>query len=108
MNLHTNLYNLKVIVTDKAGNTAEATVDTERFNTAPVITPTITKDITVASNPLNSTSWIQIAANATDSDGDKLTIRIYFGTVASNNLNSSHLVSSQTNASSRHNTNKEE
>ena len=70
-------YNLRVTVTDKAGNqaTSNATQTTQTANSGPVL----------ASVTLNSktTSSITIAARATDADGDNLTYMLYTGTSSS-------------------------
>jgi len=101
-------YFYKIAITD-----GKQTVHTEGefttvANNAPKITPTITRDITVnESDPTKSTSWIQVAAEVTDADNDKLDIKIYLGTVAEENLGEEDLLDSINNAESRNNINKE-
>lgn len=68
-------YNIKVVVTDKAGNRNESnviTVKTQLGNRAPVISST-----TLDSKTTNS---ITIKAKATDANGDKITYELYTST----------------------------
>ena len=67
-------YNLRVIVTDKAGKTSNktATQKTVTANVAPVISSTAFSSKT--------TSSIKVTARATDANGDKLTYRLYTST----------------------------
>ena len=65
-------YNLRVIVTDKAGKTSNKTVNQTTVDAGPALTTSSLKSKT--------TNSITISARATDGDGDKLTYRLYTST----------------------------
>ncbi|MCI9365583.1 MAG: hypothetical protein HFJ54_03005 [Clostridia bacterium] len=85
----TTIYYYKIIVSDRYSNIDSGIRET---NNAPKITATVTKDIMVAENPLDSKSWIQIDTNITDTENDKLDVKIYFGTVESEKLGENDLI----------------
>ena len=70
-------YYLRVIATDAAGNTKTSSVVSRTLNVPPTIA-----SVSVSNKTTNS---ITIAARSTDSDGDRLTYKLYTGP-SSNNL----------------------
>ena len=101
----TKVYYYKVSVLDQYVK-VDSEIKETKVNNVPVITPTITRDITVnSSDPTQSTSWIQISTKVEDIDNDKLDIEIYLGTEIADNLGESDLIGKQTNADTRSNIN---
>ncbi|MCI9365910.1 MAG: hypothetical protein HFJ54_04950 [Clostridia bacterium] len=86
-------YFYRIDITDQK-DTVSSTIGnfTTMMNHKPVISETITRDIMITDNPMNSDSWIQIGANVVDEDGDRLEVKIYLGKGNVDSLESSDLI----------------